>query len=285
MATKDIEKSLYNGRHLVHFKNASHRYYVDGILRPGVTTILGKVLAKPGLALWPLNMALRYLSAKLPTITEKDLEAARQAHIQKRDAGSDTGTIVHYLVEQKLRGIAQTRGQHFNFTATSKLSEYPEEVQKAFGSFLAWFDVQAPLPVAVEQVVYSRTWKYPGTFDSILDIEGVVYLCDLKTTNASQDAPHGVYAENFVQLGAYYLAYEEQRRYELAHGGTSLAEINDLMIISCRKDGGLNTHTASEFGLTPANCAKLWKCILTLHTTLGPLGNKLARPPALAGRS
>lgn len=265
MATRDIEATLYNGRHTLVFKNGKHRYYIDGKPTQGVTTIMGKVLAKPGLMLWPLNMAMKHLEPLLPTITAADLEAAKDAPNKRRDAGADTGTLVHGLVEDMLR--------------TNKLfRQYPlesDEVRAAAKGFQDWHGVRRPKAVAVEQVVYSHALNFAGTFDSILEIDGKNYLCDLKTTNASRDAPRGVYADYFIQLGGYYYAYEEQRQYELANGGTNLVEIHDLMVISCRKDGRVDAVSALSLGITPKFCLDLWTSTLSLHRGLTGIKSKL----------
>lgn len=259
MANKDIEISLYHGKHSVLFKNGSHRYYVDGKPKTGVTTIMGKVLAKPGLMLWPLNMALTHLQNKLPTLTQADLDEAATAYIKRRDAGADAGTIVHDLAEKLL------------LHQSIDLTEYVDksDVMAAYAAFKAWVDELQPEVMAAEQVVYSPAKDYTGTYDSILKIGDKTYLCDLKTTNASREAPHGVYADYFIQLGAYLYAYTEERMYELQHFGISkLVPINDLMIISCKKDGSLHTKTASEIGLSLDACKKMWLATLLLYRQL-----------------
>lgn len=263
MANQDSTSTIYNGLHTVKFSNGNHRYYVDDELKPGVTTIMGKIIAKPELMLWPLNMAMRYLEPKIPTITAQDLADAQKAHVKRRDAGADTGTIVHKIVEDVLLG---------KDTSTTDQSH---EVNLAVNAFRNWKTAKCPKTVAVEQVVYSHLHKFAGTFDSILEIDGKVYLCDLKTTNASRTAPKGVYAENFIQLGAYYYAYEEQRHYEMAHGGTNLVKIDDLLVISCRKDGKVDTLSASDLGLNLKTCMKMWESTLFLHNSLLGVKKKL----------
>jgi hypothetical protein len=256
MANQDTEITLYNGRHTAIFKNSTHRYLIDGQLKPGVTTIMSKVLAKPGLVLWPLNMALAELKTKLPTLTQADLDEAAKAHVKKRDAGADTGTIVHELVEKVLLGILPMYDSH------------PPEVEAALSAFMAWTTAIAPSTVAVEQVVYSEKYDYCGTFDSILAIDGKNYLCDLKTTNASREAPEGIYADYFIQLGAYLEAYTEQRLFEMKYfGKTELVPIHDVMVISCKKNGKVHTKTGHEVGLTTAACRSLWKATLLLYRT------------------
>lgn len=268
MANTDIDTTIYNGLHNVKFRNGNHRYYIDGAPKPGVTTIMGKVLAKPDLMLWPLNMAMKHLEPKVPTITAQDLADAREAHIKRRDAGADTGTMVHSLVETFL----DLQKDHLTM---HDISADNPEVTAAMGGFERWHATAKPKTIAIEQIVYSDLFEFAGTFDSILEIDGKVYLCDLKTTNASRSAPKGVYAEYFIQLGAYYYAYEEQRQYELAHGGTDLVKIDDLLVLSCKKDGRVDTQSASELGLTLEICMKLWENTFFLYRGLSDIKQKI----------
>lgn len=266
MANQDSITTLYNGQHTATFKNNSHRYYVDGKLKPGVTTILGKIIAKPELMLWPLNMAMGYLETRLPTITLEDLAEARNAHVRKRDGAADVGTEVHGAAEDYLRN-PETQFPYGN---------YSDEAQPPIARFIEWCQEKQVKTIAVEQVVYSQFKDFAGTFDSILEIEGRVYLCDLKTSNASRGAPKGIYSEYFIQLGGYYYAYEEQRLYEIEHGGTNLRSIDDLMVISCKKDGSnVDTLTASDVGLNLNDAMHLWTSTLLLHTRLKEIKGKL----------
>lgn len=255
MSSQNLRTLLYGGETEVVFKEKSHRYYIDGqwLKDASVTTILGKVLSKDGLMLWAMEMALKHLETKLPVVTLADLADARLAHVKRRDHGADTGTIVHALAEQLLRGEKLVYDDH------------PEEVQNAIKAFADWYAGSQPEVLGVEQIVYSRALNYVGTFDSLLKIDDKVYLADLKTTNASREAPEGVYASYFIQLGAYALAYEEQRQYEMAHGGSNLYEIDDLLVISCKKNGKFHLKSASDVGLSVADCQQRWMDVVNLY--------------------
>ena len=140
---------------------------------------------------------------------------------------------------------------------------------------MAWYEFTNPEVLNVEEVIYSDAFKYAGTYDCMLKVEGKNYLCDLKTTNASRKAPNGVYAENFVQLGAYAFAHEEQRQYEEANGGTNLVKIDDLMVISAKKDGKLDIVTATDLGLTVEECGEMFKRVMNLYSFMQYVTNKL----------
>lgn len=269
MATGDSFSTLYGSKYGVEYKDSNHRYYVDGKQVQSVTTILTQAIAKPDLLLWPLNLALKHLSEKLPNIiTKEDIDFARQEHVRKREQGAKTGTAVHALVEKRL--------QH-SLRKDVDIDNLPADVIMAYLAFENWYKQERPNVVSVEQVVYSPTLRYVGTYDSILEINGKVCLCDLKTSNPSRPAPKGIYAEHFVQLGAYYCAYEEQRQFEIENGGTKLREVEDLVVISAKKNGVLDTLALSELGLmVPKDAAEIWWKTLAAYRHLTDLKKRIA---------
>jgi hypothetical protein len=267
MASEVIERTLYNGLYeMVHNPNArgrAPRYLVNGTEKPkGVTTILGQTLAKD-LMDWAVSCSIDYLRAKLPVVTEEDLKVASKAYTVKRDSGASTGTEAHALVETHLKG------HDVSLAGVSK------EAENAFNAFMDWY-TNIPIEVInVEEVIYSQEYKFAGTYDCMLKIDGKVYLCDLKTTNTSRKAPKGVYAENFVQLGAYAMAHEEQRVYEEANGGTKLVKIDDLMVISAKKNGALDIVTGTDMGLNVEECGEMFKRVVNIFQFMDYVTKKL----------
>lgn len=273
MASEMIEKDLYAGRyHMVHNPNArgrAPRYTVTDtetgeVTKPkGVTTILGKVIAKD-LAGWAVSCAIDWLTPKLPVITALDLEDASHAYEGKRDAGANTGTEAHALVERYLKSIEVD------------LSESSQEAKNAYGAFVKWFEEVKPEVINVEEVIYSAEFDVPGTYDCMLRIDGKVYLCDLKTTNSSRRAPNGVYAENFLQLGAYAAAHDEERIAEIKETGeTKKLAVEGLMVISCKKNGVLDIVTNETLDVTVADCKTMWQRVVNIYTFLEFLTKKL----------
>lgn len=263
IASEIIERDLYNGLfHMVHNPNAkgrAPRYKVNDELKPkGVTTILGGTLAKDFVN-WALECMAEYLQGKLPVVTQEDLDEAKKASARKRDSGASTGTEAHTLVENYLKG---------NNIAPASIEAYAkasDEAKKAYDAFTKWFEDVTPEVINVEEVIFSKSCEYAGTYDCMLRIDGKVWLCDLKTTNVSRRAPNGVYAENFLQLGAYAGAHEEQRLYEIAHEGTELAEIDGLMVISAKKNGKLDIVTNEDVGLSLLSCMELFLLVFTIY--------------------
>lgn len=260
MASGLIEKKLYNETidvvHNPFAKGRAPRYKIDGKSVRGVTTILGKVMAKDFVG-WALDCMASELAEKLPIITQADIEEAKKASTRKRDAGASTGTDAHALVENFLKGDAPSSGvlSHAN----------PESVN-AYRAFVKWFRATKPKVINVEEVIYSVEYGYAGTYDCMLEIDGKVILGDYKTTNTSRLAPNGIYAENFLQLGAYAQAHEEQRLYEEANGGTKLVKIDDLAVLSGKKNGKFDYVTASDLGLSVQDCSGMFKRVMNLYT-------------------
>ena len=260
MASEVIERNLYGDEYfMVHNPNArgsAPRYKVTSkktgeVTKPkGVTTVLGQTLAKD-LMQWAVDCCVEYLTAKLPVITEADLKEGANEYKNRRDSGASTGSEAHALVEDYLK-----LGKKPALKGVSK------EAKLAFEAFVGWFEETKPEVINVEEVIYSKEFGYAGTYDCMLKIDGKVYLCDLKTTNASRKAPNGVYAENFVQLGAYASAHEEQRIFEGEN--TKLPQVEGLMVISAKKNGKLDIVTETDLGLSLADCMGMFKRVFNI---------------------
>lgn len=266
MASEIIERTMYSGAiNLVHNPNArgrAPRYvvtYRDGtVTKPkGVTTILGGTLSKD-LMPWAVGCAINYLKTKLPTVTMLDLDIAAVEYERLRDAGASTGSEAHALVEDFLKG----REVH--------VAEASKEAQKAYGAFVNWWAEQEDTEIVnVEEVIYSAEHQYAGTYDCLLKVNGKNYLCDLKTTNASRKAPEGVYAEYFIQLGAYAHAHNEERAHEIRETGkTDKVVIDGLMVISAKKDGKLHIKTNEDLGLTVDDCGDRFLDVVNINRFL-----------------
>ena len=281
MAFEVMERSLYNGKYnLVHNPNArgrQARYTVNGTDKPkGVTTILGQTLSKD-LMDWAVGAAMSYLELKIPVVTKADLQIAAVEYIRLRDAGGSTGSEAHEMVEQFLAYVEADIQEPFKPRLANQ-KEPSQEALNALSAFQKWYYNVQPRVIASEENIYSAQFNYAGTFDALLEIDGKVYLSDMKTTNVSRKAPNGIYAEYFIQLGAYALAYLEQREYEDKNGGTKLVQIDDLMVISAKKNGALDVVRASDLGLSVADCVQMFKNVIGIYQfmtdTTAKLGGK-----------
>jgi len=284
---------LYGGKYHLTMHPATHRYNVNGDLKVGVTGILSRTVAKEGLALWPLDEAMKYLFGQEFEETLQDngdtlvrplynlknaflkperlfskaqlqqaLEAARNAHITKRDKGGDVGTRVHHYIEQYLTG---------GLDAATIIDE-PTEVKKAVKAFLDWYETQNIETVVAERPVFSEQYQYCGTPDHIIKLDGQLIVNDYKTTNYSKTAPLGIYAENFAQVGAYAFAYMEEFPTET---------IDDLMITNISKQGKVNVVKASDLGLTVDECILFWLDIFNVNKRMTKLKKGLQARKAI----
>lgn len=277
MASELIDVQLYNGQfHMIHnptARGSSPRYkIVDNenkiIAKPkGVTTILGQTLAKD-LTGWALDCMAGVLSDKLPVITQADIDDAKLESGRRRDAGAGTGSITHALVEGFLKAIQKDEKPPNAHTDD-------KEAVKAYSAFIDWFSANDIEVIDVEGVGYSAEYEVAGTRDNILRWGGKTYMGDLKTANPSRKAPAGIYAENFLQLGAYTMMYEEQRAYEEKAGGTKLVPIEGLAIISAKKNGKLDVVTNEMVGVSVDDCVDMFRKVVNMYNFLGYLTKSL----------
>lgn len=188
------------------FDPKRHRYELDGQWLPGVTTIIGAVLAKPQLIQWAANEAVDHIEANgfLRAIDEgvsefvvwpDILTQARTAHIQRRDKAADKGTNVHAVCEEwVMLCLANAHG-------------FPRviahgDTKDLIAPFMAWAGTNEVRFLDCEVMVYSEAHKYAGRFDLLFEQDGKRYLGDIKTGK-------GVYPDYFIQLGAYQIAHTE----------------------------------------------------------------------------
>lgn len=283
----------------------------------GVTTVLGNVFDKPGLRMYPLNEAMKYLfGAKWDDvlkqhIANKDNANLRPKVLEQHLADNDIDTYYQYLLDQcyavskdkatkgkdigKLIHSAIETGLKYadkGFTADTFLlpKDISEEDEKSFlkavGAFKEWFNKVKPIVIKVEQPVYSRLYGYAGRLDCLLEIDGKIHLCDIKTTNASNYALKakdkswtGIYPDNFLQMGAYVSAYHEEKRYvksQKAGADYPLPLIGkqkaqDLTVINVTKAGQLQTISASELGLTVERLDNAAQATMKLHNLLSDM--------------
>lgn len=280
-----VTRNLYGGEAKITFDpEATGKRYtvtdpvaglVDKKLR-GVTTVLGEILDKPGLRMWPLDESDKAIFGGVeayskkgallqPNIkyTEAELDAIRQAgrdaHKARSDRGKDIGTMVHGYVEQHLKK------QVINLEAVKVAQDYPgvsddliSATLKAFGAFVKFWEGLNAKVIGIEEPVYSRRYQFAGCYDITAQIGDKIYMLDLKTTNRSPSAPLGIYAEYFMQLGGYASA---------VHEGSGMV-FNDCGIINVGKDGRIAVALASDLGLSVGECTNAFRYAVAIHDWL-----------------
>lgn len=169
------------------FYPRSHRYKLDGSWVPGVTTILGKGIAKPFLVDWAAREVARFAADQLDVLnalddTEARYDLLKTAHNRHRDKTAIRGTDVHAIAEKLLHG---------------EQVEIPEHLEGYVGGYVRFLDEWQPTPVVTERPCASRANWYAGTPDAIVTLpNGERVLMDWKTGK-------NVYGETALQLAAY----------------------------------------------------------------------------------
>lgn len=141
------------------------RWYVDpetAIKYPGVTSIVA-MLPKPFLVWWAARMTAEAAVSNLPavaSIAERDEAGAvdylRNAHSRYTKLRARIGSDAHDLFERMARG-----------EAIGRVHPDLEPYRQGFAEFL---DVVRPELVRAEDIAWSDTHQYAGSFDAILRV-------------------------------------------------------------------------------------------------------------------
>lgn len=192
-----IHNKIYNDTIDLVFDTGWHRYTVDGVTVPGVTTILS-IVSKDALIPWAAKCTADYYKEAIkpevgysPEELEEIYINAKKAHTKKKTDAADTGTITHQWVSDHIEG--KDPG-----TPTDPI------VAGAVERFLNWEREHKVEFLLSEQPCYSKKYNYAGIIDFICRIDGKLYCGDLKTNNA-------FHANSmFSQVSAYKLCREEE---------------------------------------------------------------------------
>lgn len=186
-------------------RDGGHRYTLDGVPCPGVTTLISQGIPKPNLLRWAARVVAETVADMHPDDLDKlrlgprDAMVAqlKQVPFRQRDVAAVRGKEVHAYAEQLIKGADV---------------DVPERLAGYVASAVQFMNEWRPAPVLVEASVGSRAHRYCGTVDLICDLpDGRRALMDYKTSMS------GIYPETAVQLAAY-------RHAEFAVDGTG-AEI------------------------------------------------------------
>ncbi|MFE2977476.1 hypothetical protein [Streptomyces sp. NPDC059258] len=141
------------------------RWYVDpvtAIKYPGVTSVVA-MLPKPFLVWWAARMTAEAAVSNLPavaSIAERDEAGAvdylRNAHSRYTKLRARVGSEAHDLFERMIRG-----------EAIGRVHPDLEPYREGFAEFL---DVVRPELVRAEDIAWSDSHEYAGSFDAILRV-------------------------------------------------------------------------------------------------------------------
>lgn len=185
-----IEFNLYKGKVKGKFFPESHRYYVDGKPKTGVTTYLGIVDKSRPLLIWATELYRDYLLGIKEPITEAHILEGCTLHEERKQEAAAIGDEVHKWVEGYING---------------ETPEMPEskEAQIGVNAFLDWVTANKVKFLSSERVVYSKKYGYIGKMDIEAKVNGKLCLIDIKTSN-------GLYNTYGLQTAAYLRADEEE---------------------------------------------------------------------------
>ena len=182
-----------------YFRASDHSYFMDGERMTGVTTILGTI-SKPSLIPWAARMATDYIkdngiyneTEQTYEITEVQLEAARNAHTKKKEAGGVAGTDTHALVEQWIKSQISGNISDMDY--------------KPIQPFIDWTTAQKITFIASEEKLYSKQMFVAGTADFLFERDGKRYIGDIKTYKKLWDRVP------MLQCAGYGLMWREMNR-------------------------------------------------------------------------
>jgi hypothetical protein len=170
------------------FSPKAHRYWLDGKPIPGVTTLLGKGLPKPALPYWSAKTVAEFVVDNPEQVEQirslgrgPAVAALKAIPWQARDEAAVRGTDVHQLAEEIIHG---------------REVDVPDHLLAHVEGYVKWLDDFGVTPVLTERPVASRSLWYAGTFDAIVDMGGVRWGLDWKTSK-------GVYGSTALQVAAY----------------------------------------------------------------------------------
>jgi len=133
----------------------------------------------------------------------KQVGFASEYIVQK--ASSD-GTKVHEMVEDYLNG------KELYFLNKQEIPQYDPEVWKMFLKFVDFWETVKPTLIETEVHLFSDELKVAGTCDLIVEINGELWLLDLKTSNQ-------VYSTYEIQTAVYSQCYKECYHKDIKHQG------------------------------------------------------------------
>ena len=173
------------------FTEGTHRYRLDGVAVPSVTTLLSGGIPKPAIASWAAKMVAEHAAdndgcADCATYGEPPDRGRLIGHLksvpwQKRDEAAVRGTDVHALAEHLVHG---------------RSVEVPDVLAERVDGYVRWLDLWQPTAILTEQMCASREWWYAGKFDIVCDIGADRWAIDWKTSRA-------VYGDVAIQIAAY----------------------------------------------------------------------------------
>lgn len=235
------------------FDKVKHIHTLDGKPLTGVTIVLS-VISKPALIQWAANMAVEYIKdhatvrgEKTSIIPNSILDEAKTAHAKKRDKAGDWGTEVHAWIENWVMSQILDSGE-------VKLPS-DEFKQMACQNFVTWAIGNKVIFKESEKNIYSEGMWIGGIVDLVAEIDGKIWICDIKTSS-------GIYPEAFFQMSAYDMCLKEMGLYK---------DIEGHIVLNLRKDGVFEEKRS----ISNEENKEAFKACLTIYRTREKIKNQV----------
>ena len=174
---KSIKRVVAIDQNLKRVNILDTRYYVrDDKYYPSVTSIL---------QYFPKN---KFFETWLKDVGHNADIIARKA--------ADEGTQVHDAIERYLSG------EKISWMDDNGYSKYSLEIWKMILKFHDFWSTYKPTLIESEIHLFSDKYMYAGTCDLVIEMDGVKWLLDIKTSNS-------LYVSYDLQLSAYAQAWNE----------------------------------------------------------------------------
>lgn len=184
----------------------------------GITTVLG-VIAKPALIPWAVKMMEQHIQNECSLdkdgnyqVSVDELTDAKKAYTRTRDKAGDFGTEVHKLIEQSIKEGKFVKSDN-------------EMVNKALENFTGWVAENKVKFLESEKHLYSEKMWTGGIVDIVCEIDGEIYIADIKTSS-------GIYPEMMLQMAGYHLMLDEMKDYD----------VKGYIVVNLNKKGGIKVQ-------------------------------------------
>lgn len=121
-----------------------------------------------------------------------------------KEAAGNKGSRVHKAIEDLTKGEEVKIDDKYT-DAEEEMAELTAEEYEAILSFVEWYKANNPKILHTEHTVINESEGYAGTIDLICEIEGQVWIIDLKTSQS-------IWPEYEIQISAYKHATEHDAK-------------------------------------------------------------------------
>jgi hypothetical protein len=207
----------------------------ESVYYPSVTTILGDIKVGSTLDNWKQEQAAAL-----------GVEGAKFDMWMR----ANRGKAVHDAVER------YSKGESVEWCRDDGSKRYDDDEWRAITRYVQWCDAMQPTVLATEHTVFSHEHGYAGTCDLIVEIGGLRYVVDVKTSKQ-------VMPSHELQVTAYLYAVREMFPAVDVHGAAVLA-------LNTKHKVGYHWKTVDDVATTYRRFCNLLTVFRDEHPTFDP---------------